>query len=187
LKVKIHKLLVEGQQFAGKTTIANNLARRYLPGNPFLFKLSGPSGGKSDKTFRTYMSDLLLDYANLFRHITANSIICDKFHISEQVFGRLYRGYSLEPEVLEALESILHELGFKIIYLTMSEELIEERIQLKQVEFKLDRSELPSVAQQKKIRRLYDEAVKGSRLEVIRVDVTRQSVLETVQEVMTNL
>ena len=126
--VGIHKLIIEGQQFVGKTTIANNLARRYLSGNPFLFKLSGPSGDVCSKDFKCYMDDLLLDYANLFRHITANSIICDKFHISEQVFGKFYRDYTHDPEVIEALESILHELGFKLVFLEMDDKLLSERL-----------------------------------------------------------
>lgn len=185
--MKIHKLIVEGQQYVGKTTIANNLARRYLTGNPFLFKLSGPASGVLDKSFKKYMDDLLLDYANLFRHITANSIICDKFHISEQVYGKYYRGYSHNPEVIEAIESILHELGFKIIFLEMDDKLIDERIRLKEVEFKMERDELESPTVQKKIKKLYNEFVSKSRLETIRVDVTNQSVLETVQEIMTKI
>ena len=185
--VGIHKILIEGQQFVGKTTIANNLARRYLSGNPFLFKLSGPSSGVTDRSFRSYMDDMLLDYANLFRHIKCNSIICDKFHISEQVYGKFYRGYEHDPEVVEAIESILHELGFKIVFLEMEDKLIEERLMLKQVEFQMKRSQLPSVADQKKIKRLYAETVKKSRLDVIKVDVTKHSVLETVQAVMAHL
>lgn len=183
----IHKLLIEGQQFVGKTTIANNLARRYLSGNPFLFKLSGPSSGRMDKSFKPYMDDLLLDYANLFRHITANSIICDKFHISEQVFGRFYRDYTHDPEIIEAIESILHRLGFRIVFLEMDDKLIEERVRLKEVEFKTKRDALPSVAEQKKIKKLYKELVGKTRLDVIKVDVTNKSVLETVQEIMAKL
>jgi len=184
---EIHKLLVEGQQFVGKTTIANNLARRYLSGNPFLFKLSGPASGNADKTFKTYMDDLLPDYANLFRHITKNSIICDKFHISEQVYGKLYRGYTHDPQVIEAVESILCELGFRIIFLEMDDNLIQERIKLKMVECQCRESELPPVKEQKKIKKQYDNVIKKTRLEVIRVDVTNKSVLETVQEIMTQL
>jgi len=183
----IHKLLVEGQQFVGKTTIANNLARRYLTGNPFLFKLSGPSSGVDDKSFKCYMDDLLLDYAGLFRHIKSNSIICDKFHVSEQVYGKFYRGYEHDPEVVEAVESILHELGFRIVFLEMDDRLLEERLLLKEVEFQTTRDKLPPVKDQKEIKRLYEQYVKKSRLKVIKVDVTGKSVLQTIQEVVEGL
>ena len=185
--MKLHKLIIEGQQFVGKTTIANNLARRYLPGNPFLFKLSGPSSKMTGGYFKSYMDDLLLDYANLFRHITSNSIICDKFHISEQVFGKLYRGYTHNPEVIEAIESILHELGFKLVFLEMDDRLIKERNRLKGIEFMMTEHELPSIAEQKKIKRLYCDVVKKTRLQVIRIDVTGKTILETIQEIMRTL
>ncbi|MFH0863372.1 MAG: hypothetical protein V1875_10155 [Candidatus Altiarchaeota archaeon] len=185
--MRLSRLIIEGQQFAGKTTIANNLARRYLWGNPFLFKLSGPSSGNKDRSFKGYVENVLLDYSNLFRHLSANSIICDKFHISEQVYGKVYRGYEHDPEFIESVESILHTLGFKLIHLEMDDRLIEDRLALKEVEFQCKRQSLPSPPEQRRIKRLYERYVNRSRLDVIRVDVSGKSVLETVQEIMTQL
>jgi len=185
--MQIEKVIVEGQWHVGKTTIANNLARRYMSGNPFLFKLSGPATGVEDKSFKPYMSDLLLDYASLFRHVTANSIICDRFHISEQVYGRHYRKYTHDPEIIEAIESILHELGFKIILLEMDDELIEGRLNLKEIEFNMNREDFPPASEQKKIKKLYKETVKKSRLDVIEADVTDKSIVETIQDIQRKL
>ena len=184
---RISRLIIEGQQFSGKTTIANNLARRYLPGNPFLFKLSGPATGADDKSFKSYVENVLLDYSNLFRHITANSIICDKFHISEQVYGKFYRGYEHDQEFIESVEATLHQMGFKIIHLVMDDKLIDERLTLKEIEYTTSRGQLPPEGDQQEIKRLYEKYVSVSRLDAVRVDVTGKTVLETVQEILTRI
>jgi len=114
--MKIDRIIIEGCDGTGKTTIANQLARIYHP--RFRIIHVGPPKGKNNVT---KYHDAINHYNSLTNE---KNVIFDRFMIGECIYGPLKRGYY--PYWIRKLEEKIR-FNTILIILNASEELVKKR------------------------------------------------------------
>ena len=99
-------IIVEGIDRVGKTTLCNKLKEEF--GIPVLHHESIISNNKKDNENETDKSLLTLEVCN----ITNSSIILDRFHLSDFVYGMLERNYNIDSAIdhFKMIDNMLTEM-----------------------------------------------------------------------------
>jgi len=107
------RIILEGPDRAGKTTIANSLKKLGY----FVVHCE----------YKERHSDIVTHYESLL-DIAIDPIVFDRSFISEVVYGKIQRGGSrLPPQSYENLLRRLSNNGFKVLYVTENQTVLRDR------------------------------------------------------------
>ena len=100
-------IIVEGIDRVGKTTLCNKLKEEFDV--PILHHESIISNNKKDNENETDKSLLTLEVCD----ITNSSIILDRFHLSDFVYGTIERNYNIDSAIdhFKMIDNILSEMN----------------------------------------------------------------------------
>ena len=123
------KIIVEGAQGAGKTTVTDFL--RYAVKYTNLYRLTGTSDSSIEgKKKATIMYENLLQYMKTLENLNIN-LLFDRTFFTEEIYCRLgFKDYSF-TDVYEKLLEKLSKMDFEIYYITLylkDEGQFEERL-----------------------------------------------------------
>lgn len=145
-------IILEGPDGAGKTTLANDLARRFN----YRYHAFGPP---QHPPLREYLG-WLVDQPD-------NQVVVDRFHLGEHVYGPIYRGKSqLDPQSQWAIEMALKVRGATLVYVIAPLWALQETL-LERGDDMVDVEDLARVVS------AYDPVITGTSLRACGYDRTR--------------
>lgn len=107
-------VILEGPNKCGKTTLAKHLIKNY--GFAYFKDTRIETRELTNEQKKEVIEHDIEAQANLLKAISKDiNLIVDRFHITEYVYGYLYRGY--ESKCINIAEEILKDANVKILYL----------------------------------------------------------------------
>ena len=140
-------IVIEGADGTGKSTLANAIAHA---AGPVEVIHAGPPARHP-----------LIEYTSPlagYRPAEGHTVVCDRWHLGELVYGHLYRGGSgLTADQFRGVEDFLLELGAVLVYCTGSSHYLAKQLR--------ERGEAPNeVALGRELARFQEVVMNHSRL-----------------------
>jgi len=163
LKTKNRRIIVEGPQGTGKTTLTNYL-RENIPSSN-LYRLAGQKDkSESGKELSKYMYQIQLDYLEKMANVPMD-LIFDRTFFTEEVYAQLgYKDYNFTDvyqKLVCRLENIDYDVYLAILYLE-NQDIYLERLQRDTHHNYQDFSVSNSINQQMKYLELGDALLNSS-------------------------
>ncbi len=173
---KPYHLIFEGAELTGKSYVIsqvyNYLEKKYSS-KKYPYLLDGCFWINADIGIfgSTKGKALINSYLDMAKKLRPDNLIFEKFHISDQVYSWLYRHKKVD---YKNVEKILKKLNFKIIYLSVDNDVglfqhrLEERLQLYPHYNRIKQTPKQYIVQQKN----YDFFLQKSQLPCLQINTT---------------
>lgn len=123
------KIIVEGSNLSGKTSIVKELEKKFVHSvvitlhgyyHPFFLE-----NIKNDKEAIRYHQQRLKSFLPIFRNVKFEELIFNRFHLTTSVYLKLF--YNLEKYFLE-IEKNLNKIGIFLVLTDFNDEALEKRL-----------------------------------------------------------
>jgi len=126
------KIIVEGSNLSGKSSVVQELEKKYVHSVVLTFH------GYYHPTFKestrngsgalTYHRSRLESFYSVFRNITSEEILSNRFHLTASVYLKLF--YGIEEHFYD-VEEVLNELDFFLVLVDFNDEALSKRLDLR--------------------------------------------------------
>jgi len=123
------KIIIEGSNLSGKTSIAHELERRFV--HSVVVTLHGYYHPKFLESIKTVDSAIeyhrrrLQAFLSVFNSVSAEELIFNRFHLTASVYLKLF--YSIE-EPFHSIEKRLNELNTHLVLIDFDDDSLNQRL-----------------------------------------------------------